>query len=241
MMLRNWSLFMLLIPFAASANVDANTLLADSDHARGGGLPGIFWTITIRSLDDDGETLRTMAALASEAGSRVEYTEPAKMRGQRIVMQGRNMWFERPGLQRPVPLSPRQRLIGAAANGDVAATRYALDYDAEIAGHDVLNGEDCTVLALSARGHNATYDKIRYWVADKRHVGVKAEFYTVSGKLFKAALFDYSNEILFEGKKIPFISRMTITDAIQKDHVTVLQYSDVRIKKVDPSLFELNQ
>ncbi|MFT4174352.1 MAG: outer membrane lipoprotein-sorting protein [Rhodocyclaceae bacterium] len=230
-----------MLPVLASASAEGNAVLEEADHARGGTLPGLAWTITLTSHDADGSTVRVMQAIVDDRAARVEYTEPAKMRGQRIVMVGRNMWFLRPGLQRPVPLSPRQRLLGAASNGDVAATRYARDYEADIEGHERIDGEDCVVLNLIARERSATYDRIRYWVSEARALGVKAEFYTVSGKLFKTARFDYANRVGYEGRRFPFISRMTITDAINRDNVTVLDYSQVQVKRPDPSLFELGQ
>jgi outer membrane lipoprotein-sorting protein len=230
---------LLLLPLFAHAAVDANALLAEADQARGGNLPGLAWTISIDSHDGDGDTRRVMQAIAGDNNTRVDYTEPAKMRGQRIVMQGRNMWFIRPGLQRPIPLSPRQRLIGNAANGDLAATNYAADYAAELAGTELIDGDTCAILELKAKAHNTTYDRIRYWVSEKRKLGVKAEFYTVSGKVFKLARFEYGNEIAFEGRRIAFVSKMTITDAINADQLTTLRYSEVRVKRPDPSLFEL--
>lgn len=230
-----------LLPLLAQASPAGNALLEEADHARGGHLPGVAWTIVIDSHDDDGDTSRTLSAISDDGRSRVEYTAPAKMRGQRIVMAGRNMWFVRPGLQRPVPLSPRQRLLGVASNGDVAATRYARDYEADIIGHETVDGEPCVLLDLVARERSATYERIRYWVSEKRRLGVQAEFYTVSGKLFKTARFEYDNQISHEGKRFPFVSRMAITDAINRSHVTVLHYSDVSVRQPDPSLFEINQ
>ena len=86
-----------------------------------------------------------------------------------------------------------------------------------------------TLLLLWSRGY-----------ADTRGVGVKAEFYTLSGKLFKFAEFEYGNDIRHEGKKIPFVSKMTIHDAIDKSKVTTLSYGTIKVIKVDPAMFNLN-
>jgi hypothetical protein len=228
-------------PAWAATAPDAQALLRESDLARGGNLPGIAWTITITAHDQDGDSERTLDALADTQNSRVEFTAPARMRGERIIMQGHNMWFVRPGLQRPVPLSPRQRLLGGAATGDIAATRYATDYAAQIMGEEAVDGEDCVLLKLTAKTRNTTYDVIHYWVSEKRRLAVKAEFYTVSGKLFKSARFDYANSIEYAGHKTPFISRMVITDAINSAQLTTLRYTGIAIRQPDPSAFELNQ
>jgi len=232
-----------LLPLLAMA-AEPEALLLQADRARGGSLPGIAWVIEINSHDSDGDTRQVMNAIATSGGdvsnTRVDYTAPEKIKGQRVIMVGRNMWFSRPGLQRPVPISPRQRLIGQAANGDIAATNYAADYKAKAVGNEQIGNESCVLYELTAKEKNVTYDRIRYWVSEKRKVGVKAEFYTVSGKLFKTASFDYGNTIEHDGLRIPFVSRMVITDAIDTSNVTTLEYRDVRVKKPDASLFELN-
>jgi len=69
---------------------------------------------------------------------------------------------------------------------------------------------------------------------------VKAEFYTISGKMFKMATFEYKNRINLNDKPQEFISRMTITNAIMKDDVTVINYSRPVMKKVPDATFNLN-
>ena len=155
-------------------------------------------------------------------------------------MLGRNMWFVRPGLSKPVPMSPRQRLIGMASNGDVASTNYSGDYNAKLLKEEAINDEDCYLLELNAANKGVTYDRILYWVSKKRGVGVKAGVYKLAGKLVKIAGFEYGNDIRFEGKKIPFVSKMTIHDAIDKSKVTTLAYSTIKVIKVDPAMFNLN-
>lgn len=233
--------YLTISPCHAAEIADAQALLQETDLARGGNLPGIAWTIRIIAHDEDGDTERTLDAIADMQNSRVEFTAPARMRGERIVMQGHNMWFVRPGLQRPVPLSPRQRLLGGAANGDIAATRYATDYLAQMAGRESIDGEDCIRLRLNARTRTTTYDSIVYWVSAKRRLAVKAEFYTVSGKLFKSARFEYANSISHDGHRRPFISSMVITDKINPARITTLLYAGVSVQRPDPSAFELNQ
>lgn len=234
-------LILALLPIFAQAAPDAETLLHESDRARGGHLPGLAWTIDIVSQEGGQTESHTLFAQASGSNMRVEYTAPQKSRGQIVLMLGRNMWFSRPGLQKPVPISPRQRLSGQASNGDIAATDYSGDYAAQLLGEEQLDGEACAVLALTARAKNVTYERLKYWVSLNRKVGVKAEFYTVSGKLLKTARFDYGSQIQLEGKRLPFVSRMTIADALNSGNVTTLSYSGVTVKKLNAALFSLAQ
>lgn len=225
----------------AHAAIDVEALLKESDRARGGDFPGLVWTIAIDSHEADRDDHEVMTAQAQGSRTRVDFVEPAKIKGQNVLMLGRNMWFAKPGLQKPVPISPRQRLLGQAANGDIASTNYAADYNASAVGEESLNGEACVVLELVAKEKNTTYDRIRYWVSLARKVGVKAEFYTVSGKHFKTATFEYGNQVSYEGKAFPMVSKMLIVDAINPVNVTTMRYSDIAVKKINSAVFELNQ
>jgi len=71
-------------------------------------------------------------------------------------------------------------------------------------------------------------------------VGLKAEFYTVSGKMFKTAVFEYKNSVNIGGKPREFISRMVITSALIKNDVTTMNYGQVVIRKIPDSVFNLN-
>ncbi|MBI5889637.1 MAG: outer membrane lipoprotein-sorting protein [Nitrosomonadales bacterium] len=226
---------------ASFAAPDAHSILKDSDQARGGGLPGIVWEIRLQSRDGEKkDEPQRILVKAVDDSSVAETQEPVRFKGSKILQVERSMWMTRPGLSKPIPISPRQRMSGQAANGDIAATNYAGDYEAVMAGTETIDGESCYVLDLSAKHKRATYDKIRYWVSLQRVVGVKAEFYSVSGKLLKTATFDYGNTIEHEGKRIPFISRMTIRDALI-DAETTMEFGTVKVKKIAASEFDLGQ
>ena len=223
------------------ADPDAQSLLKNSDQARGGGLPGITWEIRLVSRDgtrtDEPQRLQVKAVGDSSVA---ETQEPARSKGSKLLQVERNMWLMRPGLSKPIPISPRQRMSGQASNGDIAATNYAGDYEAQMAGTEVVDGVSCHILDLSAKHKRTTYDRIRYWVSEKKVVGLKAEFFSLSGKLLKTARFEYANTVEHDGKRIPFVSKMTIRDALI-DAETVMEYTTVRIVKVPPSEFDLGQ
>ncbi len=225
----------------AWAAPDTQALLQQSDRARGGGLTGITWEIQVTSRDGDKTAeLQRLLVKASPDASLAETVEPARSKGSKLLQVGRNMWLTKVGLSKPVPISPRQRMTGQASNGDIAATNYAGDYDAKVAQEEALNGEACYVLDLRAKHNRTTYDRIRYWVSTSRNVGVKAEFYSVSGKLLKTAMFEYGNVINFNEKRIPFVSKMTIRDALTPAE-TVMEFGSIKVEKIAPSEFDLGQ
>ncbi len=218
----------------------ATDILKKTDIERGGGLPGIAWDIRALVKTRDNEMSRDLSVKACKEDSLAEFTSPPSVKGQKLLLVGRNMWFVQPGLQKPVPISPRQRLTGLASNGDIAATDYAGDYIATLAKEDSLQGERCYVLDLHANNKSVAYDHIVYWVSKTRLVGLKAEFYTLSGKQLKSALFEYQNRIEYQGRDWPFISRMTITDPLDPANVTVMDYSHVRVARIPPNDFNVN-
>lgn len=229
------------LSLSAVAAPDAQTLLQHADRARGGGLPGIVWEIKLVSRDGDKVSdEQRLEVRAVDDASVAETLEPARFRGSKLLQVGRNMWLTRPGLSKPIPISPRQRMSGQASNGDIAATNYAADYEAQLAGEEAVDGEPCHILELAAKHKRATYDRVRYWVSAMRGVGVKAEFYSVSGKLLKTARFDYGNTIEHEGRRIPFVSRMTIRDALV-DAETTMDFGTVKVRRIPAAEFDLGQ
>jgi hypothetical protein len=232
----------LLSGFSGSAATDppAAEILKSSDVARGGGLPGIVWNVHLVSKDSDAEQVRELIVKAANRDSLVEFLAPAKVKGQKMLTVGRNMWFVQPGLQKPVPISPRQRLTGQASNGDIAATDYSGDYSATLIDQETVAGEDCYVLDLHANNKSATYDHVVYWVSKTRFVGLKAEFYTVSGKKVKTATLEYRNRIEYQGRSVPFVSRMVILDALNPANVTTMDYSNVRAAQLPAAEFNIN-
>ena len=225
----------------ASAAPDAQSILQTSDRARGGGLPGIVWEIRLASRDGDrvDEPQRLIVKAVGES-SVAETQEPPRFKGSKLLQVERNMWLTKPGLSKPIPISPRQRMSGQASNGDIAATNYAGDYDAQMSGEDAIDGEPCHVLELTAKHKRTTYDRIRYWVSVKGETAIKAEFYSLSGKLLKTARFEYGNTIEYDGSRIPFVSKMVIRDALI-DAETTMEFGTVKVNPVSASEFDLGQ
>ncbi len=234
--------FLFLLGFfvpALYAAMSPKEILSKADEARGNA-QGVEWQIDIESVEGGRQQQRTIKVTARDFNSLAEFLAPPNVKGQKLLMLDRNMWFAKPGLSKAVPISPRQKLMGGASNGDIASTNYAGDYKVVQVSEEVVNNESCHLFDLNAVDNRATYDRIRYWISKERLVGLKAEFYTVSGKMFKTATFEYKNSIAIEGKPREFISSMVITSAIVKEDVTTMHYRKVLIRKVPDSIFNLN-
>ncbi len=225
----------------ASGLPDPVQLLRQSDLARGGGLSGLVWTVRVHNTGTGSDTQdMTLRVKAAKTSSVAETVEPLRSKGSKLLQVGRAMWLTKPGLKKPVPISPRQRLTGQAAIGDIAATNYAQDYVVDAMHEEETAGEACYVLALRAADRQATYDKVRYWIARSSGLAIRAEFLSLSGKPLKVAEFSYDNVLRHQGRSVAFVSSMSIADTLTSAR-TRLEYSDIRVRAIPESEFDVGQ
>jgi hypothetical protein len=119
---------------AASAEpVDVAALLKRADLARGGGYYRSDLEVSTHSTGSgmDKQSDQKMMVKANQNAT-WEVTYPENVKASKMLQVERNMWLSKPGLKKPVAISPRQRFTGQAAIGDVAATNYAKDYAASL-------------------------------------------------------------------------------------------------------------
>jgi len=214
-------------------------ILRRADEARGN-LEGITWEVVLEAVEQTHTTTMTFDVKARAFDIVVANLAPPQHKGNTVLMLQGNMWFYKPRLSKPVPISQRQKLLGNAAYGDIAATNYAQDYTATVLADDTVNGELCAVFDLLAKDKKATYDRIKYWIAKGRLVGIKAEYFTVSGKKFKSATMEYANTVTIDGEERPFISHIRIHDELLSHDVTTLTFHRPRFQRLPDHLFNLN-
>ena len=234
----------LMIASAADATppgeLSAEAILKEADEARGS-ISGLAWQVAIESTENE----RVLDTLEYDIKVRAFNVAgmslaPPKYRGNKILMLNSSMWFYKPGLSRPVPISQRQKLMGDAAYGDIAATNYAEYYDATRLPDALVDGEACYVFDLKARNGKVTYDRIVYWVSKERRLGLKADYFTVSGKKFKSASMEYGNRVELNGQRRPFISRIALRGELLNGAVTYLQLRNPRLEPIPDYVFDLN-
>jgi hypothetical protein len=222
---------------SATANTPYD-ILRKADQSRGN-LEGITWKVIVAHAETRTETM-TFDVKARGFDILAENLAPPRDRGNKVLMVNGNMWFHKPGLSKAVPISQRQRLMGNAAYGDIAATNYAEDYEATPLPDESVNGELCYVFDLRAKDNRAAYDRIKYWISKERVVGVKAEYFTVSGKRFKSATMESANTVRIDGQVRPFISKITVYDELLSSNVTTLNLTKPTFRKLASYVFDLN-
>ncbi len=239
--------FVLLLLLLPAWQSDSATLLSPKeilqqcDHARGN-ISGVTWDLKVEAKDGKKTSHRHLCVRSRSYNVIAETLSPARRRGQMLILLNGNMWFYKPGLSKPIPVSKRQKLLGLANNGDIASTNYAENYSVLHQEIDQLDHEPCYVFTLEAKTSKATYKLIKYWVSKVRLVGIKAQFYTTRGtKLLKSARMEYKNQITSKkGKSQPFISRMVIHDEVMSANTTVLNFSRPSLTPIPASAFNLN-
>lgn len=223
---------------AQAKDPSAEDILKKADRARGGLSEGLAWKIKLENKGSSQPAEYNVQVKGVNVIARC--VAPARQKGETFLFNDRNLWIYRPGLKKPVSLSPRQRLSGQAANGDIATTNYARDYTASVEGEEKVDGKNAFRLFLQAKDKNVTYDKIRYWVTKDSFLGVKAEFLTLEGKVFKRANFAYDHKIQAAGGSAPFVSRMDIQDAANESEKTSIVYEQPRPEKLGDEIFNVN-
>ncbi len=159
-----------------------------------------------------------------------------RTRGMKILYSGSNMWVHLPNTRRPIRITPIQRLMGEASNGDVAEVSFAGSYRAAPAGKDTVSGVPCRILELTAKHKAATYSRILLWVRSEDCRPVKANYYLVSGKHFKTAFFEEYRKLA--GRVA--LSRMTIHDEVRKGRRTIFDYLEITEREFPAKYFNKN-
>jgi hypothetical protein len=216
------SLFLTLAVAALNANSqDVHALLKAADHYRMGSVNMQVDTL-IRVFNADGSTDKerryTVFAQANHQ-SLVLMQSPAE-KGQKVLMLGDDFWLLMPGSQRPMRITPMQKLLGDASTGDIATLSWADDYSGTLVGEEPCGepAQACLHLSLSAARKGVTYQRIELWLGRSRHEPLRADLYVQSDKLAKQARFITDQPL----------APTRVTEMLLRDQLTTKKETQVR-------------
>lgn len=230
----------LVLHSASFAALDAQALLAASDAIRNPNKSFALTTLLIEYRKGKETDRNTLAIYSRPDGGRyrnlIRFVAPIRDAGKLLLKDGNDLWFYDASSKASVRISPQQRLLGQASNGDVVTVNLAQDYRAELAGEeDIQDGErknrHCYKLALKASSEGVTYHRIEMWLDISSKQPVKSLFYTESGRLLKTAYFRHYQMQL--GVERP--SETVIIDGLDPSWVTVMRNSDFAWRDVPES------
>ncbi len=229
----------------AQAAPDAQAILAASDAVRNPGQP-FRVTVTLTEYDKgqqtDTSTLASYSRTVDKSGqfaSLIRFMQPARDTGKLMLKNGNDLWFYDPGTKASVRISPQQRLLGDASNGDVITVNFARDYKATLAAEEnIQDGERRSrrayKLALEADSDDATYAAIELWVDSGNNWPIKARFLTDSGRLLKTAYYRrYQSQL---GAERP--TETVIIDGLNPQSVTIVRLSEFVARNIPVLWFQ---
>lgn len=217
----------------ANAQANAQAMLVASDAVRN---PSKAFSVTVTLIEyrngkqTDTSTLGSYAKADAKSGqfrSLIRFEAPARDVGKLMLKNGNDFWFFDPASRASVRLSPQQRLLGQASNGDVVTVNLAKDYAANTASEEeITDGErqprKSTRLDLAAAASDATYHRIELWVDTANSRPIKARFFSESDRLLKTVYYRrYQNQL---GAERP--TEIVIIDGLDPKWVTVMRYTD---------------
>jgi len=148
-------------------------------------------------------------------------------KGQKVLMLGDDFWMLLPGSQRPLRITPMQKLLGDASIGDIATMSWSQDYTGKIVGEEKCNDKPCVHLSLNAVRKSVAYQRIELWLGKTRHEPIKADLYVQSEKLAKQASF-----ILDKPQTPTAVSEMILLDQLSSHKETRVRYLSRKQKTV---------
>ena len=211
--------FATLLFTAPACAADVKALLKDADSFR----------LTEESLRVDTEVKVYKAGTLDKTRLYHVYVKPGRRslvvfrspseRGQKLLMLGDDFWLVLPSSQRPLRITPLQKLLGDASTGDVASLTWSEDYDGTIEGEQLVEGIPSIKLDITGQRKGVSYPRIVLYIARNGHYPVHAELYVASDKLAKLATFRLGTEA---GRRV--VNAMILVDRLQKDRVTEVHY-----------------
>lgn len=226
-----------------AASTDPARMLQRIDEIR---LPQTSFAVDVRlkAFEDgrlDDETLVTTYSRRGDSGqflTIVHIDEPRRDRGKLLLRNGNILWSYDPSSKASVRISPRQRLLGNASNGDVISSNFVTDYSAEHLGIEkVVDGEkqerEAHKLGLAAINDYAPYSRIEFWADADTLQPLKGKFYTASGELLKVAWYRAWKEEMGELRPMELV----IADGFDPRNVTLMQLGHYAEKELPHSWF----
>ena len=223
-----------LVVASPGALPEAHEVVGRADDIRN---PALSYTAEVRitTVEATGHEDTSLYRVFIKGRSRsfVEFLEPAQYKGMALLMSGDDSWLYLPSIGRATRVSSYQGLTGNVANGDIARLNFLEDYEATGVVADILDGRDTYRVVLNARRPGVTYRRVALWVERETFRPLRAEFFTVSGRLLKTGEYDDYREVL--GATRP--TRLTLQDATEGGRRSIMEFRNFEKKDLPDRMF----
>jgi hypothetical protein len=221
----------------AYEGLNADHILIKADESRS---PWSDFTMTATlTYEKDNEPKKDIfrVFVKDHLKSLVIFISPVKQQGNCLLMVDENLWYFVKDTQRPVRITPIQKLSGGASYGDISRLSWSKDYEAEIAGEEIIkiNEKDYDTWHLNLKAHSpsATYNTIHLYVEKATGFPRKAIVFLKSGKKMKTIYF--LNFSKHHGKMLN--TTIQFVDHLCSDSITNLLFSHISVNNLPERYF----
>ncbi|HEU4843171.1 MAG TPA: outer membrane lipoprotein-sorting protein [Burkholderiaceae bacterium] len=201
---------------AQAAAPDVQELIRKADYYRSSSANVQVQTrIEVFARDGSMEKRRDYLVLAESDHKTLVLMQSPAEKGQKVLMLGDDFWMFMPSSERPIRITPTQKLLGEASTGDIATLSWSEDYTGEAAGEEPCGAQTCLHLVLNGKRKGLTYQRIELWLGKARKEPVKADLYVQSEKLAKTATFVMENGM---------VGYMDLQDLVSNHKMTRVTY-----------------
>jgi hypothetical protein len=205
---------------------DITPLLKDADHYRmSADNLQIDTQVVVLNTDGSQDKERRYTVFAQAGRKSLVLMQSPVEKGQKVLMLADDFWLLMPNTQRPMRITPMQKLLGDASTGDIATMNWAGDYSGNVVGEEAClpDSKDskatCLHLSLQANRKGVTYQRIELWIGKTRHEPVRADLFVQSDKLAKQARF-----VMDQPAAPKTVSEMILVDQLSNKKETHIKY-----------------
>jgi outer membrane lipoprotein-sorting protein len=159
----------------------------------------------------------------------VEYLEPARDKGTRMLRKSDELWMYMPSVEKTQKISGhmlRQSMMGSDMSYEdmMQAASWMDMYDGQVVGEESVDGRKCWKLDVKAVSADVAYPRRVLWVDQETSIPLKQELYALSGMLLKT--WTMGDIVLVGSRQVA--RRMVIEDKVQAGSKTELVIEDIK-------------
>ncbi len=159
----------------------------------------------------------------------VEYLEPARDKGTRMLRKSDELWMYMPSVEKTQKISGhmlRQSMMGSDMSYEdmMQAASWMDMYDGQVVGEEPVDGRKCWKLDVKAVSADVAYPRRVIWVDQETSIPLKQELYALSGMLLKT--WTMGDIVLVGSRQVA--RRMVIEDKVQAGSKTELVIEDIK-------------
>jgi outer membrane lipoprotein-sorting protein len=210
------------------AAIDRNTNLLDNDVSM------VSTMITESTTDGVEKNIVRMFRRDRDDTFLILFQEPENIRGQGYLQIDETLWFYDPESRKFTHTSIKDSFKDSDANNsDFGSSTWAIDYRVTGSEAAKLGSFSTHVLTLAATSDEVTYPSMKIWVNDSPLLVLKAEAYSLSGRLMRTSYFPSYTK----AGDAYMATKMIFVDEVVSGDKTTLTFDQVSTIDLDDSVF----